>query len=92
MAALSAPNVWNALSLDPILANPSLVLLLFSITLLISRSAGLAPLQLAGESCTGAVLGGGLGLASIYAAVLANGGSHTSVTKVGDGAGEGCEA
>lgn len=66
MAALSPPTVWNALSLDPVLTNPQLALMLFSLTALLNLGTGLAPLQLAAEISGGALLGGSLGLGCIY--------------------------
>jgi hypothetical protein len=84
LAIFSTPHVWNSLSLDPVLANPSLILMLFALIILINLASGLAPLQLASETCAGSLLGGGLGLACIYLSLLANGGSSdNTVTKVG---------
>ena len=84
LATFSTPHVWDALSLDPVLGNPCLILMLFSLIILVNLGTGLAPLQLAGETIAGSILGGGLGLACIYLSLAANGGSSAnSVSKVG---------
>ena len=83
LAIFSTPAVWNSLALDPVLANPSLILMLYCLVVLINLASGLAPLQLTAENVAGGLLGGSLGLACIYLTLLANGGSTAnSVTKV----------
>lgn len=84
LAVFSTPTVWNALALDPVLANPALILMLFSLVVLISLGTGLAPLQLAAENMAGGLLGGALGLGCIYL-TLAAAGSGNTPTKVGSG-------
>lgn len=82
LAAFSTPVAWNALSLDPILANPSLILVLTVVELLFSIGTGLSAVQIAVESCVGALIGGGLELGVSYAVYGINGGTHTGPTKV----------
>lgn len=78
MAVTSPSQVWAGLSLDPVVANPALVLLLCYLNILFSVGAGLAALQVAAESVAGNCLGAGLGVGIAYAAFAINGASRAN--------------
>lgn len=82
LAVCWPPATWDALSLDPVFANPSLVLLLFNMVLLVSIGAGLSAAQISLEVVGGSLVGGACGIALTFITRAANGGTYAdTVTK-----------
>ncbi|KDD73386.1 hypothetical protein H632_c2233p0, partial [Helicosporidium sp. ATCC 50920] len=77
MVTLSPYVVWDSLSLDPVLGNPALVMLLFFLmSMLTTSGAGITAVQVAAEGVAGAVMGGGASIAIAYISVAATGGTY----------------
>lgn len=81
MAIFSTPTVWDSLALSLVFPNPALIVMLFGLVMIINLGTGLAATQLAVEVVSGSLLGGCLGLAVVYLALLANNGGNTTITK-----------
>lgn len=64
------------------MCSPALIVMLFGLVMIINLGTGLAATQLAVEVVSGSLLGGCLGLAVVYLALLANNGGNTTITKV----------
>lgn len=75
LGVCSIPAVWDALSLDPVLANCSIILVIFYMTLLVSLSSGQAPAKVAVEQAVGSVVGG-IGIGVVYLVYALNGGTY----------------
>ncbi|KAL4422137.1 hypothetical protein ABPG77_006826 [Micractinium sp. CCAP 211/92] len=82
MVLLSIPAVFNAIAVDPIMANGSLCLVLFFMVLLVSLATADAPIRVAAEQIVGSMGGGGVGVGVIYLTMAINGGTYRdTVTK-----------
>jgi hypothetical protein len=75
LAAISAPAVYNALSLNPAMG-PVFIMVFYFLVLLVALSSGVAPVQVAAEQLAGSTLGTGLGLSVIYIIYAINGCSY----------------
>ncbi|KAL6769893.1 hypothetical protein ACKKBG_A32775 [Auxenochlorella protothecoides x Auxenochlorella symbiontica] len=80
MATVSPAKVWNALSLDPVVATPALSLLLYYVGGLIAMGAGLSVLSVCTDILLSSTLGIGAGMGIAYAALAINGGSTNNTT------------
>ncbi|KFM23698.1 hypothetical protein F751_0912 [Auxenochlorella protothecoides] len=80
MATVSPAKVWNALSLDPVVATPALSLLLYYVGGLIAMGAGLSVLSVCTDILLSSTLGIGAGMGIAYAALAINGGSTDNTT------------
>ncbi|KAL4458444.1 hypothetical protein ABPG75_013309 [Micractinium tetrahymenae] len=82
MILLSIPPVFDAIAVDPIMANGSLCLVLFFMVLLVSLATADAPIRVAAEQIIGSLGGGGVGVGAIYLTMAINGGTYqNTVTK-----------